>query len=156
MERDFTNPETEPTTRGRAARPRSDWASRPDRFALFAVLLAVLAMVAGAASADGSSGGISTDEAKKSQDRYDRIWERYSTRAKRWARRTSRCESGGDPKAVSPDGRYRGAFQFLKRTWRNSPKSPGGDPIRYRWRTQAVVAVALKRRDGAHHWPNCG
>jgi hypothetical protein len=51
---------------------------------------------------------------------------------------------------------YRGAFQFMKATWRTSPKSPGGDPIRYSYRTQAVVAVMLKRRDGAGHWPVCG
>lgn len=138
---------------------RSPWASRPDRFALWAVALAVIAMIAGAASAEAGSGGISSgdgDSARTGGDRYDRIWEDYSTRNKRWARRTSECESGGDPDAVSPDGTYRGAFQFMKRTWRHSPKSPGGDPIRYKWRTQAVVAVALKKRDGAQHWPNCG
>ena len=138
---------------------RSQWASRPDRFALWAVLLAVIAMIAGAASAEAGSGGISSGDdgsARTGGDRYDRIWEDYSTRNKRWARRTSECESGGDPDAVSSDGTYRGAFQFMKRTWRHSPKSPGGDPIRYKWRTQAVVAVALKKRDGAQHWPNCG
>lgn len=133
------------------------FAARPDRFAILAVLLAVVAMIAGAASAEAGSGGVSSDESSRSGgDRYDRIWRDYSDRNKRWARRTSECESGGDPDAVSPDGTYRGAFQFMKRTWRNSPKSPGGDPIRYRWRTQAVVAVALKKRDGAGHWPNCG
>jgi hypothetical protein len=44
----------------------------------------------------------------------------------------------------------------MKSTWRASPKSPGGDPTAYDYRTQAVVAVALKRRDGAGHWPVCG
>ena len=53
-------------------------------------------------------------------------------------------------------GRYRGAFQFMRSTWKNSPRSPGGDPIAYPYRTQAVVAVLLKRRDGAGHWPVCG
>ena len=51
---------------------------------------------------------------------------------------------------------YRGAFQFMKSTWRVSPKSPGGDPIAYNYKTQAVVAVALKNQDGAGHWPTCG
>jgi hypothetical protein len=51
---------------------------------------------------------------------------------------------------------YRGAFQFMKSTWKSSPKSPGGDPIDYRYKTQAVVAVALKNKDGAGHWPVCG
>ena len=157
MDPDFT---TTPARATASEQPqRGGWATRPDRFALFAVLLAVVAMIAGAASADAGTGGISsTDDGQNRTggDRYDRIWNNYSTRAKRWARRTSECESGGDPDALSPDGTYRGAFQFMRRTWRNSPKSPGGDPIRYRWRTQAVVAVALKRRDGAGHWPNCG
>ena len=75
---------------------------------------------------------------------------------KRWARTTSECESGGDPKAIGGGGRYRGAFQFLKATWRASPKSPGGDPIAYSFRTQAVVALLLRKRDGDNHWPVCG
>ena len=75
---------------------------------------------------------------------------------RRWAHRTSECESGGNPRAIGGGGLYRGAFQFLKSTWRSSPKSPGGDPIAYSYRTQAVVAVLLKRRDGAGHWPVCG
>lgn len=136
---------------------------RPDRFALWAVVLAVVAMLAGVATADGASGGISaggddtttTRKAAKEQ-RYASIYDNFARRAKRWARKTGACESGNDPKAVSPGGTYRGAFQFMRSTWRTSPKSPGGDPIRYRWKTQAVVAVKLKRRDGAGHWPNCG
>ena len=135
------------------------FAARPDRFAILAVLLAVVAMIAGVATAEAGSGGIGTsgdDSSRTGGDRYDRIWDGYSDRNRKWARRTSECESGGDPDAVSPGGTYRGAFQFMKRTWRHSPKSPGGDPIRYRWKTQAVVAVALKKRDGAGHWPNCG
>ena len=77
------------------------------------------------------------------------IWDGYSNRNRRWARRTSECESGGDPNAIGGGGMYRGAFQFMRSTWRHSPKSPGGDPIDYPWRTQAVVAVALKKRDGS-------
>jgi hypothetical protein len=121
--------------------------------------MAVVAMIAGVASADAESGGISTTgdgDSATGGNRYERIWDNYSRRAKRWARRTSECESGGDPDAIGGGGKYRGAFQFLRSTWRGAPKSPGGDPIRYRWKTQAVVAVSLKRRDGAHHWPNCG
>ena len=37
----------------------------------------------------------------------------------------------------------------MRSTWKASPKSPGGDPIAYPYRTQAVVAVLLKNRDGA-------
>lgn len=144
-------------------RTRPAPARRPDRFALWAVGLAVAALFAGAATADAGSGGMTTstsssdgDRLRTGGDRYARIWKKYPRRAKRWARRTSECESGGDPTAIGGGGKYRGAFQFMLRTWRNSPKTPGGDPIKFVWRTQAVVAVSLKRRDGAHHWPNCG
>ncbi len=105
-----------------------------------------------ATTSDGTDGGRQT-----TAYRYRRIWEqRISRREKRWAYRTAQCESGGNPRAIGGGGLYRGAFQFMKSTWRTSPKSPGGDPIRYTYRTQAVVAIMLKRRDGAGHWPVCG
>ncbi len=137
-------------------------APRPDRFALWAVAIAVVAMFAGLISSDAGAagGGLSTGgdtSAKKySSSWYGQIWENTSRRNKRWARRTGECESGNDPNAYNPAGPYLGAFQFLRSTWRTSPKSPGGDPRDYSWRTQAVVAVALKKRDGAGHWPVCG
>ena len=116
-----------------------------------------LALV-GATAALGGSGGTGPGvQSHGSKDRYDRMWSSFSKRDKRWARRTSRCESGGNAKIHSRTRpKYHGAFQFLKSTWRRSPKSPGGDPHRYSWRTQAVVAVKLKHRDGAGHWPVCG
>jgi hypothetical protein len=128
-------------------------------------LIAAVAMLAASiapAGASSGSGGISTgddggtEEAPAEAAKYERLWDNVSPRDRRWARSTAECESGGDPKAIGGGGKYRGAFQFLKSTWRKSPKSPGGDPIDYRYRTQAVVAVALKRRDGPHHWPVCG
>ena len=54
------------------------------------------------------------------------------------------CESGRDPDAIALGGQYRGAFMFTWDAWKTSPKTPGGDPIDYSYRTQAVVAVALK------------
>lgn len=128
------------------------------------VLVAALAMLAAAlacsiAPAAASTGGVSSgDDGQSAQtsDKYDRLWDSVSAKNKRWARRTSNCESGGNPKAIGGGGRYRGAFQFMKATWRSAPKSPGGDPIKYPYRTQAVVAIALKQRAGAGQWPNCG
>ena len=114
----------------------------------------------GSATNDGSATGDGFATGDDSSDRvtakYERLWDRVPRRDKRWAHRTSECESGSDPDAIGGGGRYRGAFQFTRSTWRNSPKTPGGDPIDYTYRTQAVVAVALMRRDGAGHWPNCG
>jgi hypothetical protein len=127
------------------------------------LLAAALALFAAAAIAPaavaGGSGGISADDGSTkstSGGKYKRLWNKISPRNKRWARRTAECESGRNPKAIGGGGRYRGAFQFMRQTWRAAPKSPGGDPIRYRYRTQAVVAVHLKRREGAGHWPSCG
>jgi hypothetical protein len=156
-----TGAETEYTRRRERPKPR------PDRYAMWAVVMAVVAMIAGIATADAgaSGGGISTGgggggggdgDRAKSSSRYVQMWDSYSHRNKRWARRTSQCESGGDPNAIGGGGKYRGAFQFLRSTWRSSPKSPGGDPIDYRWKTQAVVAVELKKRDGAGQWAVCG
>lgn len=125
-----------------------------------ALLVATFAFGALSASSASAGGGISVGgSGKQSSDqkgKYARIWDRTGRKQKRWANRTARCESGRDPKAVGGGGKYRGAFQFRKDTWRAAPKSPGGDPVRYTYKTQAVVAVALKRKDGAHHWPTCG
>ncbi len=125
--------------------------------ATLALLVAALAFSASSASAGGgiSVGGSGT-QGSAQKSKYARIWDRTARKQKRWANRTARCESGRNPKAVGGGGKYRGAFQFRKDTWRAAPKSPGGDPVRYSYKTQAVVAVALKRKDGAHHWPSCG
>ena len=108
----------------------------------------------GTATSSGDAEG--GQPSARSTAKYNRLWDRVSTRDKRWAHQTSECESGGDPKAIGGGGLYRGAFQFMRSTWKNSPKTPGGDPIAYPYRTQAVVAVALKRADGTGHWPVCG
>ena len=137
--------------------------------AAVALIAIVAGVAAGAASASGG-GGVSPGGAvsgskdgnngstttRAEQPKYKRLWMRTSGSDKRWAKTTSKCESGGDPKAIGGGGAYRGAFQFMKSTWRTSPKSPGGDPIAYSYRTQAVVALLLRERDGESHWPVCG
>ena len=130
------------------------------------IALIALAVVSTEVALAGSGGVATTSgqsatkpkqtEAGGKASRYARIWEQTSRDDKRWARRTAQCESGGDPDAIGAGGLYRGAFQFMRETWATSPKSPGGDPIRYSYRTQAVVAVALMHRDGRGHWPVCG
>jgi hypothetical protein len=131
------------------------------RIAIGGAAAAALLSVAlvGATTALGGSGGTGPggDEGgSKTAGKYLRAWENFSHRDKRWARRTSECESGGNPKIHDSTRTYHGAFQFLLRTWRNSPMSPGGDPHRHTWKTQAVVAVKLKHRAGANQWPVCG
>jgi len=130
-------------------------------------LMAVMALIGATAvamssSAVASSGGLSASSggtgsgSGSGKSKYKRLWRKTSRHNKHWANKTAECESGKDPNAIGGGGLYRGAFQFMKSTWRGAPKSPGGDPIKYSYRTQAVVAVYLKKRDGTGHWPNCG
>jgi Transglycosylase-like domain len=141
-------------------------------FSALAVVAMGLIIVSDASAA--SSGGIGTggtgstdvtqgDTREESEtrnervgQRFERLWDRFPVGDRRWARATSQCESGGDPDAIGGGGVYRGAFQFMRSTWKASPKSPGGDPIAFPYRTQAVVAVLLMHRDGRGHWPVCG
>jgi len=68
--------------------------------------------------------------------------------------RIARCESGGNPRAVSADGAYRGKYQFDRQTW----KAVGGhgDPARASEIEQDRRALALYRVRGASPWPACG
>ena len=114
-------------------------------------------IVSTAGTAGASSGGTSVSGSDSDGGgKYRRLWEDTPRRHKRWARHTAECESGKDPNAIGGGGKYRGAFQFMRETWRGAPKSPGGDPIDYGFRTQAVVAVAFKKRHGTRAWPICG
>ena len=113
-------------------------------------LVAVLAVAASVAAAKPHAPGTH----KRTLDR--QFEHEVSKKNKRWAKRVARCESGGDPNAIGGGGTYRGAFQFMRSTWRNSPRSPGGDPIDYSYKTQAFVAVRLRMRSGSSPWPACG
>ncbi len=130
-------------------------------------LMAVMALIGATAvamtsSAVASSGGVSassggTGSGSGSGDsKYKRLWHKTSRHNKHWANKTAECESGKDPNAIGGGGQYRGAFQFMKSSWKNAPKTPGGDPIDYGYKTQAVVAVALKKHMGTKPWPVCG
>jgi hypothetical protein len=65
----------------------------------------------------------------------------------------AKCESGGNPRAVSPDGRYRGKYQFSRATWRNLGGS--GDPAKASEATQDRLALKLYRLRGTAPWPSC-
>ena len=128
-------------------------------------LMAVMALIGATAvamssSAVASSGGLSASSggtgSGSGNGKYKRLWHKTSRHNKHWANKTAECESGKDPNAIGGGGQYRGAFQFMKSSWKNAPKTPGGDPIDYGYKTQAVVAVALKRHMGTKPWPVCG
>ena len=149
-----------------------DVTSKPRLIAL--AIAAAVMFIAGMAAADlagaASSGGIgtggggtatasgagTTQSSPRLNAKYTRVYDSFKLKDRRWARTTSECESGGNPHAIGGGGIYRGAFQFMRSTWKASPKSPGGDPVAYPYKTQAVVAVLLMHRDGAGHWPVCG
>lgn len=64
------------------------------------------------------------------------------------------CESGGDYSAVSPDGTYRGAYQFDYGTWASVGGS--GDPAAASPAEQDQRAAMLYARSGSAPWPICG
>ena len=63
------------------------------------------------------------------------------------------CESGGDPTAVSADGRYRGKYQFSRATWRYMGGK--GDPAQAAEAEQDRLAAKLLAAAGTSPWPNC-
>jgi hypothetical protein len=67
--------------------------------------------------------------------------------------RIAECESGGDPTALSPSGRYRGKYQFRTSTWRELGGE--GDPAEAPEWLQDRIALKLYRRAGSSPWPNC-
>jgi Transglycosylase-like domain/Putative peptidoglycan binding domain len=67
--------------------------------------------------------------------------------------RIAQCESGGDPTAVSADGRYRGKYQFSRATWRAMGGS--GDPAAAPESVQDAIAAKLLAAEGTSPWPNC-
>ena len=69
--------------------------------------------------------------------------------------RIAECESGGDPEAVSPSGRYRGKYQFLRSTWEEWG-GRGSDPAEASEVHQDRVALRLYRARGTAPWPTCG
>ena len=70
-----------------------------------------------------------------------------------WAE-VRRCESGGNYRAVSSSGRYRGAYQFDVQTWRGV--GGVGDPAAALPIEQDARARLLFIRRGARAWPHCG
>jgi hypothetical protein len=78
---------------------------------------------------------------------------RGSSSVPRILRLIAECESGGDPTAVSPGGRYRGKYQFSMSTWENMGGE--GDPADAPEWLQDRIALKLYRRAGTSPWPNC-
>ena len=63
------------------------------------------------------------------------------------------CVACGNPRAISPDGQYRGKYQFSMSTW--SQMGGEGDPVDAPEWLQDRIALKLYRRAGTSPWPNC-
>lgn len=70
-------------------------------------------------------------------------------------REIAECESGGDPRAVSSNGMYRGKFQFSRETWK-AVGGRGDDPADASEAHQDRMALRLYRQRGVAPWPACG
>ena len=68
--------------------------------------------------------------------------------------RIARCESGGNPSAVSSSGQYRGKYQFSRGTWR--ALGGRGDPAKAAESVQDALAAKLLAQRGTSPWPVCG
>jgi len=66
----------------------------------------------------------------------------------------AQCESGGDPTAISPDGTYRGKYQFDRETWQQMGGT--GDPADAPEAEQDRIAAKLLAARGTAPWPVCG
>ena len=82
------------------------------------------------------------------------------TSAEQWAALRN-CESRGDYAITNPSGKYRGAYQFDRRTWnsvaeRHAPHLVGVDPALASPADQDAMAFALYGERGARPWPHCG
>jgi peptidoglycan hydrolase-like protein with peptidoglycan-binding domain len=67
--------------------------------------------------------------------------------------RIAMCESGGNPRAISPNRRYRGKYQFTRATWRALGGS--GDPAKAPEAEQDARAAKLYAAEGTKPWPSC-
>jgi Transglycosylase-like domain/Putative peptidoglycan binding domain len=74
-------------------------------------------------------------------------------RLPRVLRQIAECESGGNPRAVSSSGTYRGKYQFTRGTWHSL--GGAGDPVDAAESVQDRLALKLYRRAGTAPWPSC-
>lgn len=104
---------------------------------------------------EGRGGGAEMREAAKDdEERGDGRDNAGSVRVPAILERIAECESGGDPRAVSADGRHRGKYQFARETWRGL--GGAGDPAAASEAMQDRLALALFRQRGIAPWPTCG
>jgi Transglycosylase-like domain len=118
-----------------------------NRFLVVLVVTGLLAPSGGAALAtDGETGGAEAPAAGSKQ-------KRKRIKLPKILKKIAMCESGGNPRAISPDGKYRGKYQFSRPTWRSVGGK--GDPAKASEYEQDKRALKLYKREGTRPWPNC-
>ena len=119
------------------------------RFLVVAIVVGALAFTAtGALATDSQTGGTAPPSGKSEGSGKKKI------KLPKKLKQIAQCESGGNPRAISPDGKYRGKYQFSRPTWRTV--GGHGDPAKASEYEQDKRALKLYHREGTKPWPNCG
>lgn len=131
---------------------------------IVAVALALNAVTAGASARPDPRGDCSPACVKRVKARQHRQHRLDVIRPYRpWLASVGDCESGTRDlrtglTAISPNGRWRGRYQFGIPTWQAAGGK--GDPIDASWLEQAYRAVRWRQKIGNPHqpagWPVCG
>ncbi len=134
--------------RRRAAARRRSWHFR-GRSALVA---GIASMVSVSGVAFASTGGTSAPDGNSAPSHRARSASSQSA-VRAELRKIAQCESGGNPHAVSADGKYFGLYQFDLQTWR--AYGGKGSPAAASAATQTKVARKLYAAQGKAPWPSC-
>src|SRR3712207_9040242 len=90
------------------------------RFLVVLIVAGLLAPTGAALATDPGSGGAEAPSGSKQK--------RKKIKLPKILKQIAMCESGGNPRAISPDGKYRGKYQFSRPTWRSVGGK--GDPAK--------------------------
>jgi soluble lytic murein transglycosylase-like protein len=104
-------------------------------------------------AASQPSGGAAAQPPKKHRKKHRSRKASHHIKLPKELKKIAMCESGGNPRAVSPSGRYRGKYQFDMETWRSVGGK--GDPAKAPEWYQDKLALKLYRERGTAPWPNC-
>lgn len=132
-------------------------------FALLAILAAVAIVLCAVSGVDAKSKPSACEgacaervQARQAEHRYQRAWSAAPASVRSHLRRIAQCESGGDHRAISPSGQYRGLLQFSVATWRWVSGRYEDPAAQTRWRQWAMgVRLYTMRGGGPGHWPVC-
>jgi hypothetical protein len=118
-----------------------------NRFLVVLVVGVLAPTTTALAGQDPSTGGAAPPTRDQSASKHKHI------KLPRELKKIAMCESGGNPRAVSPSGKYRGKYQFDMATWRSM--GGHGDPAKASEYEQDKRALKLYRQRGTAPWPNC-